>query len=378
MGWPVPDIPERKMLPEPVYRRWIILLISMLTVGTLFILSVWNSATYWDIFIYGVLPMLFLWLCLFGIALNKYEQSVAACISWESERQQVKQLWQHWSQKQLAIVGNVLFTPEEKGMSVLLGPQEEIPAYPKKARPLFSASRYSLSSIFHDIHQQLTQQFPDYRHYLHTIYVLQPEKWRGETVRQAIFHQWDLVPERTNTLNQIQSLYDERFDGLILVVCLQNWPENKPEDTSELVSAQLISSSSFVRQHQIPVIAGLGRVMPLEPEELEHNLDVLFEYNQLDNKQLQHVWVSGLDEGTIENLMQYAEQHQWSLPKKRPLHIIDHSFGPTGEFIFPVSLAMLSEAAKETEQNHLIIYQSAQYAQKKSLCLITRKLYLRT
>lgn len=99
MGWPVPDIPERKMLPEPVYRRWIILLISMLTVGTLFILSVWNSATYWDIFIYGVLPMLFLWLCLFGIALNKYEQSVAACISWESERQQVKQLWQHWSQK---------------------------------------------------------------------------------------------------------------------------------------------------------------------------------------------------------------------------------------------------------------------------------------
>ena len=46
--------------------------------------------------------------------------------------------------------------------------------------------------------------------------------------------------------------------------------------------------------------------------------------------------------------MQYAEQHQWSLPKKRPLHMIDHSFGPTGEFIFPVSLAMLSEAAKET------------------------------
>lgn len=47
-------------------------------------------------------------------------------VCWESERQQVKQLWQHWSQKQLAIVGNVLFTPEEKGMSVLLGPQEEI------------------------------------------------------------------------------------------------------------------------------------------------------------------------------------------------------------------------------------------------------------
>ena len=39
--------------------------------------------------------------------------------------------------------------------------------------------------------------------------------------------------------------------------------------------------------------------------------------------------------------------------------MIDHSFGPTGEFIFPVSLAMLSEAAKETEQNHLIIDQSA-------------------
>ena len=96
MGWPVPDIPERKMLPEPVYRRWMTLLISMLTAGILFILSVWHSATYWDIFIYGALPMLFLWLCLFGITLNKYEQSVAACISWESEKQQVKQLWQHF------------------------------------------------------------------------------------------------------------------------------------------------------------------------------------------------------------------------------------------------------------------------------------------
>lgn len=129
------------MLPEPVYRRWMTLLISMLTAGILFILSVWHSATYWDIFIYGALPMLFLWLCLFGIALNKYEQSVAACISWESEKQQIKQLWQHWSQKQLAIVGNVLFTPEEKGMSVLLGPQEEIPTYPKRH------DRYSLHPV---------------------------------------------------------------------------------------------------------------------------------------------------------------------------------------------------------------------------------------
>lgn len=68
MGWPVPDIPERKMLPEPVYRRWIILLISMLTVGTLFILSVWNSATYWDIFYLwrsanAVSLAMFVWYC---------------------------------------------------------------------------------------------------------------------------------------------------------------------------------------------------------------------------------------------------------------------------------------------------------------------------
>ena len=58
--------------------------------------------------------------------------------------------------------------------------------------------------------------------------------------------------------------------------------------------------------------------------------------------------------------------------------MIDHSFGLQESLFSCLSLAMLSEAAKETEQNHLIIYQSAQYAQKKSLCLITRKLYLRT
>jgi hypothetical protein len=47
------------------------------------------------------------------------------------------------------------------------------------------------------------------------------------------------------------------------------------EKYSELVSAQLISSYSFAKRHAIPVIAGMGRIMVLEPEGLEYSLNSL-------------------------------------------------------------------------------------------------------
>ncbi|MEH0992040.1 shufflon system plasmid conjugative transfer pilus tip adhesin PilV, partial [Klebsiella pneumoniae] len=78
---------------------------------------------------------------------------------------------------------------------------------------------------------------------------------------------------------------------------------------------------------------GIGRTMTLEPEGLESNLNTLVEYNQLNKNKLQHIWVSNINNELIENIMQYANQYEWELPRRQPLHMIDHSFGPGGEYL---------------------------------------------
>jgi hypothetical protein len=57
-------------IPKPNYRRWIILLLSMLTLNGILGLFALNVATYGDMLIYGILPALFLWLCLMGVMIN--------------------------------------------------------------------------------------------------------------------------------------------------------------------------------------------------------------------------------------------------------------------------------------------------------------------
>ncbi|MBK5782589.1 hypothetical protein JKA56_28695, partial [Klebsiella pneumoniae] len=131
MGWMIPVVPEISPLPKPNYRRWIILLIPILTIGGLCGLFIFNLVTYGDVLIYGILPTLFLWLCTMGVVINKYEQSVASCLAWNTEKEQIKEHWRKWSQKQLAVVGNVIYTPDGEGIDSLLGPLKDIPAYPQ-------------------------------------------------------------------------------------------------------------------------------------------------------------------------------------------------------------------------------------------------------
>jgi hypothetical protein len=372
--WPIPEIPEQRTFACFSYRRWCIVLISMIMVSVVLGLSLWGAEDYKKVMLLLLLPMFFIWLCLFGAALNRYEQSNIALSAWKDESDRTKALWQHWSRQQLSVNGNVILTPEDKGVESLLGPLPDIPAYPDKIRPL-SYLWESLSFLSGIIDKQLEQQCPGYRKYLHTIYVLQPSDWDRKTVCQAILSQWDLLPEVSHSVGCIEKFYgDVNFDGLILVLSLQCWLPGMPKQASEMVSAQLISSSTFSRRHAVPVLAGLGRVMPVDKALIEEDLNMLFEYNRIDLRDLHHVWLSGISADISAKLMQYADRHKWRLPEKRPFYLIDFSFGPPGEMTFPVSLALLVDAAQKTEANQLLISQESPHS--SLLCLITRKLYL--
>jgi hypothetical protein len=271
------------------------------------------------------------------------------------------------------VVGNVLFSPEEKGMKMLLGELEKVPAFPKKARALFN-SRHSFQDLMKETDRKLERQYPGYRHFLHSVYVYQSPDWVDEKRIELISQQWDLIPNLIYSMKTIDSFYNEKnVDGLILMLCLQDWPHRRTGQSSEFISAQLITSSDYARQHSLSVIAGITRTMPLEAGKLNNELDMLFEYVQPDKQSLEYVWLLGATEKTATEIMQYATLHHWPLPEKRPLHSIDLSFGPPGEMALPLSLVMLAEAANKTGKDQLLVNQTPQ--QTGTLCLIARELY---
>lgn len=373
MGWPIPEIPEQSVLPPPRYSLWIIVLIIMLIIGAGAALFIGRFSTYIPILLYGVLPALLLWFCIFGVILNRYEQSGASAFAWHEESQKTKSQWQQWGRKQLAIVGNVLLTPEIDGIGSILGEQAKIPMYPQKARPL-SGDKQTLPSRLNEIDDKLESQSSGYRHYLHTVYVLHSSALHRETIQSAVFGQWDLLPEFVSSIEEIDELsLESEIKGIILILCLQNWPNNIQQKSSELISAQLISSPEFINTHGYPVLAGLGRLMPLAPGNLSNDLNMLFYYNKLDFNELEHVWLSGETENTAVNIALYADAYNWILPKKKPVHYIDLTFGPPGELILGLSLGMMVEAARKTAQNQLIIYQKPQSS--GWMCLITKELF---
>lgn len=372
MAWPIPLIPEQSLLSPPRYGIWLVVLIVLVMIGTLSAMFIGNITTYGQLLLYGTLPGLLVWGCLFGTVLNRYEQSLAAVHAWYEETKQTKAQWRRWSRSQLAVVGNVLLTPEAAGMGAFLGRLEDIPLYPQKARSLFCAS-LSLSVRLHEIDGELERQFPGYRHHLHTVYVLHDTSLVQHSIRTAVFNQWDMQADYVSSIEQVPVLQQEsEFTGVVLLLCLQHWADSMPKKFSELISAQLITSPTFAREQVVSVMSGLGRFMPVTPEKLSGDLNMLFDYNQLEKEQIQHVWLSG-NTDIVEDLARYAETYHWILPKRQPVHLIDLTFGPPGELSFGISLAMMVEAVCKTSENQLIIGQTSQSS--VWLCLVTKELF---
>ena len=375
MGWNIPEVPQKKPLTKLNYTAWLMFLMLILTANVVFILLFRQSVNYLSVLLYGMLPSFLGWLCFFGVRLNRYEQSVADCLSWNEEKLKTEFNWQQWSRKQLVVVANSVYTPDENGVDALLGSVENIPAYPKKPRRLFSARRSSFSSTFNYLHDDLEGQCPGFQAQLHDVYLLCTDGFSVEDSVELLFKRWSLYPKIIKSINEIQFLFDMDFEGLIMIACLNAFSESSTLTHSEFISAQLISSTVFAEKRSLPVIAGLGRIMPLAPEGLEDNLDVLVRYNRLDGNKLKHFWLSGADDDVTETIMRFSVARKWQLPKRQPLHLPDYSYGPPGPLSFPVYLSLLTDSAKKTEMDQLIIFYPLQKSQQPYLCLITRRLF---
>lgn len=369
MQWPVPDIPEKQPYPRPKYRRWGVILFLMLVAGGLLALFFSRVTSYGQMILYGVLPAFFVWLCFFGVIWHRYEKSVNDTLLWNKESERTKLIWQRWCMWQWVIVGNVALTPEKDGIISLLGDYANIPAYPCRARPLHTVL-VGLGNRLEYIDSRMEIQCPGYRHFLYSVKVLIPDSSQWASIEQAVYKQWDLYPEYINSVDDIQS--DPEQDRLTLLLCIQDWFTDNGKKYSEFITGQIITSVSFASKHALPVMAGLGRF--LSSDSLTCALDILNEYNRLNNAGLHHIWLTGTDNDDRMSIIQYAGEQQWQLPAKLPCYLLDHSFGPYGPLSFPVSVALIADAAVHTGEIQLLI--SRQKENAYSLCLITRELFL--
>ncbi|HHL0035518.1 hypothetical protein [Enterobacter mori] len=368
MSWPIPDIQKKQSLSRPDLKKLGGVFLMMLVTGITLNLLVGRDTRYVNVFLYGVLPAIFLWLFLFGWAWHRYEQSVNAALLWNNEAERTKLHWKHWCMKQWLIVGNVVMSPEEQGVKVFLGSYADIPAFPKKARPLFSAFS-TLPTRLQYVDEQLEKQYPGYRRSLYTVIVLLTDRPREESTSLAVYEQWDLYPEYANSIEEVQSRAQQ--DGLILLLGLQVWPEGETGKYSEFISGQLIAPPLLVDQCKLTVLAGLGRILP--SKDLIKDIDILFEYNSVDYNNLQHVWLADIDGESRKQIVQYAYAQQWYLPPKYPCFSLNHSFGPNGPLAFPVYIALMVDAAISTGEMQLLIFRQKESVY--SLCLITRELF---
>jgi len=371
MSWPIPKIPAKTVIPQPNYKRWSVLLLTMALAGGGFAIFPGGATSYGQALFFGALPAALLWLCAFGIVFYRYEQSVNAALLWNEETERTKQYWQHWSRKQQIVVGNVTLTPEEKGIDALLGKPADIPAYPEKVRPLF-AELSGLSERLKFINQEIEKQYPGYRHHLGNVVIQYQNKYHKEILDSAVYKQWDLYPEYTNTAESFCADDENKLSDLTLLLCLQDWAGYQAGEFSEFITAQLIAADHFASQNTLPVVAGVGRW--LSSDCLHNALDILSEYNRLEKEPLRYIWFSGMSADDQTLLIQYLISKQWPLFERRPLISLNHSFGPSGPLMLPVAVSLLTDAAKHTGEMQLFI--SRDEGNMYSLCLITQELFV--
>src|SRR5690606_29725542 len=355
MSWPIPEVPDLPLVAKPKFKAWFGFLVFLIVLYSVVFYLFYNTVERYQLLFYVVLPPFFIWAALFGFVLYRYEHYLTSSAIWATESEHTFYLWQNWSKWHQAVIGNVFLSPEQDEIASLFGDEKDIPMFPCKPRPLFGEVK-ELFERLSDVDVTLEKQLPGYRDHLNRIYLLCSHSLCSESIVDNIFQKWFLQPSllTTETAEEVFSDANEGC-GVTLLICVDCWPRGTAQESSEFLTAQLITSLEYVTRYNLPVIAALGRAMRLDKDELSKGLDMLFQYNQLSYAEIQHVWLGGSSSETTEELIVYAAENDWPLPSRRPVNLIDLSFGPPSAILFFTSLALMVKAVTHTENEQLLI-----------------------
>ncbi|OSI18672.1 hypothetical protein BV912_09520 [Neisseria dumasiana] len=130
MDWPIPDIPEVVKLEKYRFDKplfWFLGLFVLFLLCVPLVLSLWQGRPYSLLFwclLFGV-PVL-VWgsirLMFFSWEYSRKSQFDA----WEVEKNRIRQHWQNWAQKSIAVVGSGIYLPESLNISDIMVQQGEL------------------------------------------------------------------------------------------------------------------------------------------------------------------------------------------------------------------------------------------------------------
>jgi len=123
---------------------------------------------------------------------------------------------------------------------------------------------------------------------------------------------------------------------------------------SEFITAQLITDIQYAQQKELPVIAQLGRPMPITVFSLTQDIQEIFEYGGVEKKTLNQIWLSNEAQNLTAEVTKMAIDNQ--LPQNtKSLQYVDNVLGKTGYLGYLVSLALAIDKTKESQSSQFIV-----------------------
>lgn len=352
MSWPIPTLTKKELPSPPNLWFWGIFFIFLQIIAIIIAIFILNYENPKQIVGLCLIPTILGWIILYVFWILKYIGSSLLVKYWNIKIEKTNSLWKEWGKNKIAILGNAVLTPEENGVSDLLG--DTPPVFPQKARPLH-LHNIPIRELFKNIHQQLEDQYPHYTNDLQEIFLLLPKSLSSKEIeyQDTIKQQWN--NRSVHILHHIEEVFPIlnnkiEIKKIVLLLSLQLW-DNHQQIYSEFIMAQLLSSELYEKkQNTKPIYGYIGRNMPLPLYNIENDFQQFITYGCDNCHQIKSIWTNNIEESFIPNIILELKKHKISAAA----HNINYSFGPSGPLSLMLTITTALEAIKKQQAEQLV------------------------
>lgn len=352
MSWPIPILSKKELPLPPNLWFWGIFFIFLQIIAIIVGIFILNYDDPKIIVGLCLIPATLGWIILYIFWILKYIGSFLLTKYWNKEIKKTDLLWKEWGNKKIVVLGNAILSSEEDGINKIL--EGKPPVFPLKGKPLY-LSDVDFEELLQNQHQQLEIHYPDYHTQVKEFILLLPNNLssKEQIYQDFIVKIWGQKPIHIfHDIKELQAFFNDEIiaNKLILLISLQLWLDN-PEEYSEFITTQLLSSTSFIQDNNINQIYGyIGRPMPLPLYNIENDFKQFITYGCEDINKIKSAWTNNIDEDTNTNIIVELRKHQISAS----MHNINYSFGPFGPLSLIFTIASGLEAAKKQQAEQFV------------------------
>lgn len=352
MSWPIPILSKKELPFPPNLWFWTIFFVSLQIIAVIIGIFILNYDNPKVIVGLCLIPATLGWIILYIFCALKYIISLLLIKSWNKQIEKTDLLWKDWGKKKIVVLGNAILSSEEDGINKIL--EGKPPVFPLKGKPLYLRD-VDFEELLQNQHQQLEIHYPNYHTQVKEFILLLPNNLssKEQMYQDTIIKLWGQKPINIfHDINELQSFLNDGIthNKLILFISLQLW-SNTPEEYSEFITSQLLSSTSFIKENNIDQIYGyIGRPISLPLYNIENDFKQFITYGCEDTNKIKSAWTNNINEDTNTNIILALGKNNISAST----HNINYSFGPSGPLSLIFTIASGLEAAQKQKAEQFV------------------------